>query len=160
MAADIFFKIGTFKGESNDDKHKEEIEVLSWSWGVTNAGSMSMGGGGGTGKASFSDINFMHHLDKASPNLWKACAKGTHIDEATLTQRKAGDGQQEFLKIKLNDVVITSVQDSGSDGGGLPTESVSLNFAKVEWEYFVQDAKGNMASAGKVSYDLKANKAA
>ena len=34
MASDIFAKIGDIKGESLDDKHKDEIEVLSWSWGV------------------------------------------------------------------------------------------------------------------------------
>ena len=34
MASDIFAKIGDIKGESLDDKHKDEIEVLSFSWGV------------------------------------------------------------------------------------------------------------------------------
>ena len=37
MASDIFAKLGDIKGESLDDKHKDEIEVLSFSWGVTNA---------------------------------------------------------------------------------------------------------------------------
>ena len=32
MAEDIFAKIGDIKGESTDDKHKDEIEVLSYSW--------------------------------------------------------------------------------------------------------------------------------
>ena len=41
MASDIFAKIGDIKGESLDDKHKDEIEVLSFSWGVTNAGSIA-----------------------------------------------------------------------------------------------------------------------
>ena len=36
MASDIFAKIGDIKGESPDDKHKDEIEVLSFSWGVAN----------------------------------------------------------------------------------------------------------------------------
>ena len=40
MASDIFAKIGDIKGESLDDKHKDEIEVLSWSWGVSNAGAI------------------------------------------------------------------------------------------------------------------------
>jgi hypothetical protein len=35
-ASDIFAKLGDIKGESMDDKHKDEIEVLSYSWGVTN----------------------------------------------------------------------------------------------------------------------------
>ena len=31
MAVDIFLKLGDIKGESTDDKHKNEIEVLSFS---------------------------------------------------------------------------------------------------------------------------------
>ena len=38
MAADIFAKLGDIKGESLDDKHKDEVELLSWSWGVANIG--------------------------------------------------------------------------------------------------------------------------
>jgi type VI secretion system secreted protein Hcp len=29
MAMDIFAKLGDIKGESTDDKHKDEVEVLS-----------------------------------------------------------------------------------------------------------------------------------
>ena len=113
MASDIFAKIGDIKGESLDDKHKDEVEVLSWSWGVTNSGTIARGSGGGGGKATFHDFNFTHHIDKASPFLLKACATGEHIKEATITVRKAGKGQQEFLIIKMNDVLITSVSPSG-----------------------------------------------
>src|SRR5213078_1710929 len=52
VVADIFVKLGDIKGESLDDKHKDEIEVMSYSWGVSNAGSMNYGTGGGEGKAS------------------------------------------------------------------------------------------------------------
>ena len=124
MAADIFAKIGDIKGESLDSKHKDEVEVLSWSWGVQQSGTMAHGGGGGEGKASFNDFNFTHHVDKASAVLMKACATGEHIKEATITVRKAGKGQQEFLIIKMNDVLITSVNPSGS-GDGPPLQSPS-----------------------------------
>ena len=90
MAADIFAKIGDIKGESLDSKHKDEVEVLSWSWGVMNAGTIRAGSGAGKGKAAFSDFNFTHRIDKASPVLLKACATGQHIKEATVTVRKAG----------------------------------------------------------------------
>ena len=73
MAADIFAKIGDIKGESLDDKHKDEIEVLSWSWGVANSATKARGGGGeAAGKANFSDLSFTHHIDKASPALMKS----------------------------------------------------------------------------------------
>ena len=127
MAADVFLKLGDIKGESSDDKHKGEIDVLAWSWGVSNAASMATGGGGGLGKASFHDLTITHYIDKASPNLLKMCATGEHIKEATLTQRKQGKGQQEYLLIKLTDVMVSSVQDGGT--GDQLTENFTLAFA-------------------------------
>ena len=97
MATDIFARLGDIKGESLDAKHKDEIEVLSYSWGVTNAGSPSPGGGGGAGKPTFQDLAIVHNVDKASPKLLEACATGAHLKDATITHRKSGKGQQEFL---------------------------------------------------------------
>jgi type VI secretion system secreted protein Hcp len=158
MAADIFAKIGDIKGESLDDKHKGEIEVLSWSWGVTQSGSMSRGGGGGEGKASFNDFNFTHHIDKASAVLMKACATGEHIKEATFTVRKAGKGQQEFLIIKMNDIIITGVAPSGAGDGAATAEHVALQFAKVDLEYKPQKPDGSLDAGLHFKYDIKGNK--
>jgi len=159
MASDIFAKIGDIKGESLDDKHKDEIEVLSYSWGVNNAGSMAHGSGGGEGKASFHDISFTHRVDKASPVLMQACATGTHLKEATITHRKAGKGQQEYFIIKLADVLVTSVQEGGAGNDGI-TEQVSLAFAKVDMQYKPQKADGSLDAGVHFKYDLKAQKEA
>jgi type VI secretion system secreted protein Hcp len=83
MATDIFAKIGDIKGESLDAKHKDEIEVLSFSWGVANSGSA----GSGAGRATFQDLSIVHGIDKATPELLKACATGLHIKDATITHR-------------------------------------------------------------------------
>jgi len=159
MASDIFAKLGDIKGESLDDKHKDEIEVMSFSWGVANAGSMAFGSGGGEGKAAFHDLSFVHKIDKASPILMQSCATGVHLKEATITHRKAGKGQQEFLVIKMNDVVITGVTHGGN-GGGDATENVSLAFAKVAVEYKPQKADGSLDAGIHFKYDLKAQKEA
>jgi type VI secretion system secreted protein Hcp len=158
MAADIFAKIGDIKGESRDSKHKDEVEVLSWSWGVAQSGSLAHGGGGGTGKATFNDFNFTHHVDKASPVLLKACATGQHIKEATITVRKAGKGQQEFLIIKMSDVIITSVNPSVGGDGPATAEHVALQFAKVDLEYKPQKADGSLDAGLHFKYDIKGNK--
>ena len=64
----------------------------------------------------------------------KACATGAHLKEATITHRKAGRAQQEFLIIKMNDVIITSV--THGDANDQPaSESVNLAFAKVDLQY-------------------------
>jgi type VI secretion system secreted protein Hcp len=156
MASDIFAKIGDIKGESLDDKHKDEIEVLSFSWGVSNTGSMASGSGGGEGKATFHDLSFVHNVDKASPVLMQACATGTHLKDATITHRKAGKGQQEFMIVKMNDVIITSVTHGGSGDGH--SENVSLAFAKVNVEYKPQKADGSLDAGIHFKYDLKAQK--
>ncbi len=157
MASSIFAKIGDIKGESLDSKHKGEVEVLSWSWGVTNAAPIGGGSGGGTGKATFHDFNFTHFIDKASPLLLKACATGQHIKEATITVRKAGKGQQEFLIIKMNDVIITGVNLSGA-GDSATAENVALQFAKVDLEYKPQKADGSLDAGLHFKYDIKRNK--
>jgi type VI secretion system secreted protein Hcp len=156
MAADIFAKIGDIKGESLDDKHKDQIEILSWSWGVTNAGATSGGSGSGAGKPHFSDFSFTHKIDKASPVLLKACATGVHIKDATITHRKAGKGQQDFLIFKMNDVIITSVTQSDNESG-LP-ENVSLTFSKIDLEYKPQKPGGSLDAGVHFKYDIKANK--
>jgi type VI secretion system secreted protein Hcp len=158
MASDIFAKLGDIKGESLDSKHKDEIEVLSYSWGVTNAGSMAHGSGGGEGKATFHDLSFVHKIDKASPVLMQACATGVHIKEATITHRKAGKEQHEYMIVKLNDVIVTGVTHGGSGDGH--SENVSLSFAKVAVEYKPQKADGSLDAGIHFKYDLKAQKEA
>jgi type VI secretion system secreted protein Hcp len=157
MASDIFAKIGDIKGESLDSKHKDEIEVLSFSWGVTNSANIAGGGGGGAGKATFQDLSFHHGIDKASPGLLRACATGEHIKDATITHRKAGKGQQEYLIIKMNDIIITGVALSDTTDG-TPSETVSMAFAKVDLEYRPRKPDGSLDAGIHFKYDIKGNK--
>ena len=143
MAVDMFLKLGDIKGESKDDKHKGEIDVLAWSWGMSQSGTMHMGTGGGAGKVSVQDLSFTKYSDKASPPIMAACTKGSHIDKAVLTVRKAGgDTPLEYYKITLEGVLISSFSTGGSGGEERFTEHVSLNFEKFHVEYQPQNAKG------------------
>jgi type VI secretion system secreted protein Hcp len=158
---DYFLKLDGIDGESGDAQFPKHIQLESWSWGETNSGQHSAGGGGGTGKVSMQDFHFVMLMNNASPTLAQACANGRHIGFAELNCRKAGDTPQVFLKIKLTDLLVSSYQTGGSAHGELvPTDQISLNFAKIEVAYGKQDAKGKVASLDqKMGYDLKANKA-
>jgi type VI secretion system secreted protein Hcp len=157
MAIDIFAKIGDIKGESQDGVFKDQIEVFSWSWGVSQPGSTATGTGGGQGKASFHDFSFVHNLDKATPNLLKACADGKHFPEATITARKAGAGQKDYIIFKFTEVFVTNVAPNGA-GSDPVQEHVSLQFAKVELEYKPQKPDGSLDAGVFFKYDLKQNK--
>jgi len=156
---DYFLKIETVDGESHDDKHKGEIDLESWSWGETQSGTHVGGGGGGAGKVSMQDFHFVMKMNKASPKLMLACANGEHFPKATLTCRKAGKEQQEYFKVIMSDLLVSSYQTGGSAHADVvPMDQIALNFAKIEFEYKEQDAKGNLGAAIKSGYDLKLNK--
>lgn len=160
MAVDMFLNMGaTIKGETKDSAQKAagDIDVLAWSWGASNAGSFHTGGGGGAGKASFQDLSVTKYLDKSSPALLTALAKGTHIPAAKLLVRKAGEGQQKYLEISMTNVLVTSVSTGGSGGEDRLTENISLNFAQVKFEYFLQNDKGVTASGGEFHWDIAGN---
>jgi type VI secretion system secreted protein Hcp len=156
---DYFLKIEGVDGESHDDKHKGEIDLESWSWGESQTGTHLGGGGGGAGKVSMQDFHFVMKMNKASPKLMLACANGEHFPKATLTCRKAGKEQQEYLKVVMSDLLVSSYQTGGSGSSDVvPMDQIALNFAKIEFEYKEQDAKGNLGAAIKTGYDLKLNK--
>ena len=160
MAVDYFLKIEGIPGESHDHMHKDEIDLLSFSWGATQTGTHAGGGGGGAGKVSFQDFHFVMKANKASPKLLLACSTGDHIKKATLTCRKAGKEQQEFLKIDFYDLLVSSFQTGGSSSGDeIPLDQISLNYAKMEYTYRMQQADGTLAGPVKAGYDLKQMKA-
>ena len=153
---DYFLKIDGIPGESQDSKHKDEIQVLSFSFGESQSGTMAFGGGGGAGKVQMQDFHFMMNVNKASPKLFLACATGQHIKNAVLTARKAGKDQQDYLKVTFADLLVSSFTTNGNaEANSLPLDSISLNFAEIEIEYKVQNADGTLGAATKVKYNLK-----
>ena len=157
MAVDMFIKIGDVKGEAQDSKHKGEIDVLSWSWGMTQSGTAHMGAGGGSGKVNVQDLTFTKYVDSSSAKLMMACCNGKHYADALLTVRKAGEKPVEYVKIKLTEVLVTSVSTGGSGGEDLLTENVALNFAKVAVDYTPQKPDGSPDSPITMAWDISAN---
>jgi type VI secretion system secreted protein Hcp len=158
MAVDIFLKIAGVDGESKDDKHKKEMDILAWSWGLSNSGSAHVGGGAGAGKVNVQDVSFTKWVDAATPKLVLACCNGSHYDEATLVVRKSGGSPVEYIKLKLQEVLVTSVSTGGSGGEDRLTENITLNFAKFNLDYTPQDDKGAAGTAIPAGWDVAANK--
>jgi type VI secretion system secreted protein Hcp len=133
---DYFLKLEGIKGESQDDKHKDEIDVLSFSWGVNQTGTMAHGGGGGEGKVQFNDFHFTTKVSKASPTLFLDCASGKHLKEAVVVGETSSDvdrGASQFFKYTFSDVIISSYQDAGNEGGEV-MDSAALSYRSVTVE--------------------------
>lgn len=157
--ADMYLKLAGVDGEAKDDKHKDEMEIMSFSFGVHNHGSGAIGVGSGASKAALQDVHVMKYVDKASPGLFQNCCIGKTFNKATLTIRKAGgDSPVNYLVYDMDEVFITGVDTSGSDGGGIATESVTLNFAKITVTYTEQNADGSAGAATPKWYSVKEHK--
>jgi type VI secretion system secreted protein Hcp len=156
MAFDAFLKIDGIDGESQDDKHKDWIEILSYSSGASQpgAGARSSGGAASAERVNLQDFSVVHTLDKASPKLFVHCCNGKHIKEIKLELCRATGDKQKYMEYKMSDVIVSSVRPGGSAQGGeaLPLEEVSFNYGKIEWIYTATDHK-----TGKPKGDVKGN---
>lgn len=159
MAVDMFLKLDGIKGESTDSKFKDSIDIESFTFGVHQTGTSAGGGGSGAGKAHFDDIQISKKADLASPNLMLACATGQHIKEAKIIVRKAGGQQEDFYTITLNDLLVSSMQNTGH-GTEAPTEMMTMNYSKIKFDYKPQKADGTLGGVSTAGYDIKANKKA
>jgi type VI secretion system secreted protein Hcp len=155
---EYFLTIDGIPGESM--ALEQAVDLLSWSWGAAQAGTMAYGGGGGAGKASVQDISFSMKENKASPKLLNACLSGQHIAKAVLLARKAGGEPRNFLQVTLEEVLVSSYQTGGSWGDPVPVNQISLNFARLTYEYLTQNEKGATVTSGAAKYDIKKNVAA
>lgn len=162
MAVDMFLKIEGIDGESTDDKHKKEIEVLSFSWGVSQQRSASASSAGNLSsqRADFGDFSIVKAVDAASPKLLLCCADGTHLKSIRLELCRAAGDKQPYMEYKFTDVIVTNFRPGGSSHSeSLPVEEVSFAYGKAEWAYTQTKVEGGRG-AGKIpaGWDLKANK--
>lgn len=157
MAFDAYLEITGIPGESTAKGFEKKIEIYSFSWGAAAPVSVGPGTGGMTAsRVSISSFNIMKKTDVASPKLFLATCTGEHIDKMTLSLRKqtGKGGQDVYLKYVFEEVMVESVQWSGSSSGDdTPTESVGFAFAKVTVEYKAQGIDGKLAAGTPVTWD-------
>ena len=167
---DSFLQIENIPGESTDDKHKDWIEVLSFGHEMIQpvSSTKSSAGGAASGRAQHGDFAITKFVDKSSPKLYEAVSSGKHLNKAKIEVCRAGGGQVKFMEIAFEQVMISRVQLNSVDGNGhagkgddqLPTETVHLNYGKIEWTYTQQKRKdGSGGGNVNAKFDLTAGKA-
>lgn len=133
------------------------IEISSWSWGVSNSSATSTGGAG-AGKITFNPFSITRKIDSASPIFFQMVASKTLIPAVQLTvSPPASSGVPgDTMTIRLSNVHIVQLQHSMSSGGDSPSESFSMNYSKIEMNYYAQGS----AKAVHGGWDLAQNKKA
>jgi type VI secretion system secreted protein Hcp len=160
---DGYLQIDGVKGESQEDKHADWIEILSYNHHVSQpvSSTKSSAGGASTGISEHGDIYVTKYIDLATPKLHEAASTGKHFSKAVIEMfRQSGDSKVKYLSIKLEEVLISNVQlTTNGDKDHLPTETVGLNYGKIEWVYTQQKRKdGSGGGNSNGSYDLTKQK--
>ena len=83
---------------------------------------------------------------------------GKHISKGTLVVRKAGGDPLDYLKITMEDIIVTSVSTGGSGGNDRLTENVSLSFARVRYRYTEQLPTGGAGGQPEMGWDIAGNR--
>lgn len=169
---DIFLKLDGIDGESAVKGHVKEIDVLSYEQSIAVTVFHSGGGGGASaGKANFSGVRFRKNVDAASIPMLLACASGKHIKEARFTFRR-DPGAFEFYKVTLEHVLITHIAQRAGTGEQYPLsfdqlqsgasndgflDEVTLDFARIRWQYRVRKPNGTVGATITGGWDLITN---
>lgn len=154
----FFLKVDNILGESIAVGHANEIDVLAYSTGASNSGTTQVGGGSGAGKVSFQDLNFTKYVDGTSPAFLLACATGQHFATVELKGARRKNGAlQEYLTVKMSNVIVTSVSSGGTAGEQKQTENISINFAKIEFTVRKMNPDGTLGAPVTITWNIATN---
>lgn len=160
MAINAFLKLSDIPGESVDETHPDEIEVVSYSFGASNVA----GGGGaaGAGRVAFTDLNVTVPQSRATPLLLQRVSDGRPLTEAVLSvarRTSVEDSTTDFWTVRLTEVYVTSVNEAFTEDVR-PLDAFSLSFATIQWSYRQLDGKGGFDKAVEGGWNLSENRPA
>ena len=149
----------TIKGNCSIDGFADKIIVLSYSHSVSLPMQMDAGNTERTaGRPMVSEMSFSKMSDLATTEIYKACTQGTKLGTATLSVGRVEGGKfMPFFVYKLDNAMISSVSTSG--GGGIPSDSFSVNFTKITCDFTQQQSDSTKKGTGTWNWNMATNKA-
>ena len=148
---DCFMRIDGVTGESLDARHRGEIEVQSWLLGVVSTNPAGPTGGAGSGRTEFQPLRITQRLERSVPELVQHAATQRHLRSAALTCRRPGRDAADYLKVTLEDVLITSVRMADT------AVEVMMAYGRIGIEYRPQMPDGSLGQPVATGWDVRSN---
>ena len=156
---DMFLKLDTVDGESEDPNHPDEIQLLGFQETLTSPRDVSTGQA--TGKRRWAHLSLRAKADKSTAMLFKKLITNEKIPTGTLRCYKAGGkASVEYLTIALSDVYVVKVQVGeleSSLGSVIPPCDFDLSFGKIKITTNMQTEKGGGSGTIVAADDLMTN---
>ncbi len=154
----ILFKFATeIKGLSDVEGHVGWINAESMQWGAGRGIALQSGGGNkrDASSPSLSEVTFSRTSDQASPELFFQACGGVSLGACTINiLQVVANKPQIFVTILLEEAMVSAY--SLSTGGDNPSESVSVNYTKISFQYDTFDGKKVTTGTAK-KWDLSKN---
>lgn len=156
----IILEIKDIKGNCQIDKYAGQVIVHSFSHSVTLPMQMDTSNTERTaGRPAFSEMSFAKMTDIATPALYAACAQGKKLGDAKIHIGRNENGVfMSLMEYVLTNAMVSSISTGG--GGGVPSDSFSLNFTKITSEFTQQNSDSTKKGVANFGWDLETNKAA
>jgi type VI secretion system secreted protein Hcp len=159
MSDVLILDLGTIiVGNCQITGYASKIIVLSYSHGASIPMQMDSSNTERTaGRPVFSEISFSKMSDLSTTEMYKACTQGTKIGTATLHVGRVENGKyMNFFKYEFTNAMISNISSSG--GGGIPSDSFSLNFTKIKCDYTQQQSDSTAKGTGTWNWNLETMK--
>jgi type VI secretion system secreted protein Hcp len=155
----IYMEYTGIKGDVTAEGHANWIEVNSLQWGVGRGITSPQVGGSADREGSspsVSEITVTKTSDVASSNLLREALWGEGKKVTLHICKTDKDKFQVYQEYILTDTMISGF--SMSSGGDRPTESLSLNFTKIESNFTPMAAGNEETATDRAKYDLATGK--
>lgn len=149
-----------FKGESNITDFDDLIICESFGFSAHQPLDLGRGTNRSAGAMSVSEIQLSRQFDSSSTKLLAAMFTGKSFAEVKIHFLKAGDEQNkafsEFLTVELSDAMFSGISYSGSSGGSMLAESISIGYTAINYVYKTQNPDTGKHDAGQItaSFDM------
>jgi type VI secretion system secreted protein Hcp len=149
----------TIKGNCQITGYAEKIVVHSYSHSV----SLPMQGDVANtertaGRPMFSEMSMQKMSDLSTTEMYKACSQGSKIGTAKLYVGRVENGKfMNFFTYEMTNAMISSISTSG--GGGIPSDSFSINFTAIKCDYTQQQSDSTAKGTGTWNWSLEQMKA-
>lgn len=154
----IYLKFEGIDGEATHDKHKNWIDIGSLQFGVGRGISTPSGSTANreASEPSISEVVVTKQLDNSSSKLFTESCTGAAGKKVEIHLVSTGSPGNTYVEYILHNALISGY--SISSGGDRPSESISINFTKIEYKHIPYDQANKAGTPVTVSYDLSTTK--
>ena len=146
-----FLSVDGIAGESTDERHKGQSELLGYDLPIVAPPSSTTGNS--RGKVSCPSVTLLKGFDAASLVLAKKLAQGVHLAQAVITLQRGGVDTSDYYIIRMREIMVTEVTQSSSADLSRVVERIVLAPRRWDFEYKPQTSTGDGGGVVKFGWD-------